>query len=383
MINRPRTFHVALCAVVAAAVAASPASAAVDIVFDFTYDTAGFFSDPSRRSILDQAAYAFESVIMDDLIAITPGTQYNTGDGDPSNDFSDTWTATFNHPGLNTSVQIVDMELAANEIVVFAGAKNLGGTTLGQGGPGGYSAFGIASFVETVATRGEGDTHSGDGTPATDFGPWGGAITFNLLEDWYFGSDPGGISSGESDFLSVAIHEIGHLLGFSTADSYDEHISGSSFFGPNAVKVHGGAVALEPDGHWLDGTTSGGRETVMDPILTSGTTKRELTPLDLAGFADLGWEIIIPSSLDGDFNGDGVVDQSDLTLVLSYWGSGSVPPEWSASFDGSIDQNELSSLLSNWGAGASASSVASVPEPTSVVIVTGAALLPLLRRRRS
>ena len=39
---------------------ASPVTAAIDIIFDYSYDTGNYFND-DRRYIMDQAAYAFES----------------------------------------------------------------------------------------------------------------------------------------------------------------------------------------------------------------------------------------------------------------------------------------------------------------------------------
>jgi hypothetical protein len=70
----------------------------------------------------------------------------------------------------------------------------------------------------------------------------------------------------------------------------------------------------------------------------------------------------------GDFNGDGRVDGSDLSLLLSNWGS-SVPPSpmgWtgSAPTASGIDADELSRLLANWGFGTSTA----IPEPTSLLI---------------
>ncbi len=57
----------------------------------------------------------------------------------------------------------------------------------------------------------------------------------------------------------------------------------------------GGAVPLSPDlAHWREGTADGGQETLMDPSITTGTRKL-LTGLDLAGLADVGWQVIVPS----------------------------------------------------------------------------------------
>ncbi|MEM7625492.1 MAG: serine hydrolase domain-containing protein [Planctomycetota bacterium] len=58
------------------------------------------------------------------------------------------------------------------------------------------------------------------------------------------------------------------------------------------------------------------------------------------------------SRLDGDFDADGVVGQTDLNLVLLNWGSGVLPEGWIAPTplnDGTIGQDELNAVLLNWG----------------------------------
>ncbi|MEM7625302.1 MAG: hypothetical protein AAF333_06715 [Planctomycetota bacterium] len=50
------------------------------------------------------------------------------------------------------------------------------------------------------------------------------------------------------------------------------------------------------------------------------------------------------STLAGDLDGSGYVDQSDLDIVLLYWGN-SAP----GNFNGAIGQGELDSVLLNWG----------------------------------
>lgn len=95
-----------------------------------------------------------------------------------------------------------------------------------------------------------------------------------------------------NDFYSVAQHELGHLLGFGTAESFDGKIVGTNFVGANS-----GTVALEPLGlgHWAQGTLStingvGSFEVAMDPSITMGTRKN-MTDLDWNGMRDLGWQV--------------------------------------------------------------------------------------------
>jgi hypothetical protein len=58
------------------------------------------------------------------------------------------------------------------------------------------------------------------------------------------------------------------------------------------------------------------------------------------------------AALDGDFNGNGRVEQADLDLVLLNWGrDASTPPGgWVNDLpDGRIDQEELDAVLLHWG----------------------------------
>jgi hypothetical protein len=73
--------------------------------------------------------------------------------------------------------------------------------------------------------------------------------------------------------------------------------------------------------------------------------------------------------LTGDFDGDGMIAQGDLDLVLLYWGTDSAMlPNFSGFHPtGLIDQDELDAVLLNWGAGLPLGS-AIVPEPPSAYV---------------
>ncbi|MEO1498813.1 MAG: Calx-beta domain-containing protein [Planctomycetota bacterium] len=63
--------------------------------------------------------------------------------------------------------------------------------------------------------------------------------------------------------------------------------------------------------------------------------------------------------VDGDFNADGRVDNTDLNLLLNNWGEPTVPSNWVNGFTGpAVNNDELNALLDNWGFGAGESSVA-------------------------
>ena len=268
------------------------ADAALTIQFDYTYDDGGFFSGANvgRRDLLAAAANVFTSRITDSLSAITP-------------DADNTWTPSIFDPrNTSNTLTFSGPAIAADTVLVFVGASNLGASTLGLGGPGGYGASGITqSWFDTLQGRGQAGALLA--TP-TDYGPWGGTLAFNSTSSWYFDPNPATVESftGLNDFFSVAVHELGHLLGLGTADSWkalevNPAVSGTSFTGTHSAALQGGNVPLSADnGHWAEGAMSTiagtltAQEAAMDPTLTVGTRKY-FTDLDYAGLQDVGWQL--------------------------------------------------------------------------------------------
>ena len=259
---------------------ASYQASAISIVFDYSYDSSGFFADAQRRSLLEAAGTALGSRLQDNLGAIT---------SDSVNSFD----VSFSDPGTGASTSINNYSIVENTLVIYTGGRDLG-STLGVGGYGGYSASGYSSFFDTL-NRGQAGV---DATPPTDFAPWGGSISFNTTANWYFDSD---LSTDAdivgNDFYSVALHELGHVLGLGTADSWNTWVNNTdgSFIGNNSLLAFGGAVPLNSDlSHWAENTMSTvngiAQEAAMDPNLTTGTRKF-FTELDYAALRDTGWEV--------------------------------------------------------------------------------------------
>lgn len=88
--------------------------------------------------------------------------------------------------------------------------------------------------------------------------------------------------------------------------------------------------------------------------------------------------VFVPPPVPGDFTGDGLVDNSDLNLLLANWGgvSNPLPNGWDGDppVGGLIDNDELNALLGNWGVG-----VTAVPEPATLVLTLLGAVA--MRRR--
>lgn len=241
---------------------------AVAIQIDYSFDTSGFFADAGRRAVLEQAAAEIGSRITTDLPGIAPGN-------------GNTWTASFFNPADGQYTSVSNPTIPANTIRVFVGARAVSGGQAGFGGTGGYSASGTQGFLDLLQSRWGGG-----------FTMWGGSIAFDSTENWYFGSSASGIGATQTDFYSVVIHELGHVLGVGTSQNWNAKISGGFFTGANAQAANGGAVRISGDGaHWAAGVQSDGRQAALAPYLTTGTRSAPFTSLDYAALKDIGWSV--------------------------------------------------------------------------------------------
>jgi hypothetical protein len=257
----------------------------VAILFDYSLDTSGFFTDPTRRATLEQAAATIAPRLTDSLAAIVPGG-------------GNTWTASFANPAVGGITDLPNLTIPSNTLLVFVNAANVGfADELGIASTG-FSVAGDGAWVELVSARGQPGALA---NPATDYAPWGGLITFSGTTNWHFGSDPP--PGDRFDFFSVATHELLHIFGFGASDSFNRNISGTSFVGPNATAVFGGPVPLNAGlDHFLEGTRVGGQIDPMVPAIGEGE-RRPVSSLDLAALRDIGWEIATNPSFvsDGGF----------------------------------------------------------------------------------
>ncbi|WP_416883568.1 DUF4214 domain-containing protein [Marivita sp.] len=231
--------------------------------FDYRFDSTGFFDDPARRSALEAAAAQWQAIIEDDFADVPAGTEFEIRN-----------PTTF-------ATETVRLDQPIDDILIFVGARAFDSSTLAIAGPDGGTVTGdIYAARISQDFRGSG--------AVTDFEPWTGSITFNSRSNWSFALD--GPVSGRSDFVSVAIHEIGHILGIGTSAAFDQWIRDGHFTGPNATWVNNGQpIPIEDDhAHVEEGFAD--NSVALDPILTTGS-RVVLSAYDAAMLADIGYQI--------------------------------------------------------------------------------------------
>jgi PKD repeat protein len=257
-------------------VVSGPATGPLSIRFDYSLDSNNFFASQERRDTLQLVANSIVSKFSDQLLAIRPAG-------------TDQWTARFLHPGTGAQTTLSNLVIEGNQILIFAGGRNFSGGELARGEKGGFSATSSSqTFIDTVKARGQ--TGALAATP-TDFGPWGGSVSFSLGANWHFGATTAGLDPGESDFASVASHELMHTLGFGLAASWTSKVAGG-FTGANAAAVYGQSpVPLNDANHWAASLVSDGRPAVMTPNSPAGV-RRLPTRLDYAAMQDIGWQVL-------------------------------------------------------------------------------------------
>lgn len=294
---------------------------AFNIQIDYSFDSNGFFGagNPSggsaggalARGAIEAAAGFFSAILDDDFDAIIPSG-------------SNSWTAQTLNPSGPGNIQIQNLSIAADTVVIYAGGQSLGGDTLGRGSLGGFAgASGNVSWFDNILRRGEQGTTRFSDNPVqpwessapNEAAPWGGGLTFD--NDNMADSIPGGYTwnfdhtvdplPGQADFYSLALHEIAHVLGFGTTDSFRTLITGDTpfarmFDGEATVAANGGELVfleqgLDPPGHFIDGQmsvifgTDTPQETLLDPTIDLGS-REELTSLDAAVFSDIGFNVV-------------------------------------------------------------------------------------------
>jgi len=240
------------------------AAGSFQIQFDYRFDTQGWFTS-ARKAALEAAARIWESIIADEFPDIPVGTPTPFVLNPETNEYI----------GSNN---IFNTDTLIDDVTIFVGARTLSGATLAVGAPSG-------NYTNEARYNG------------TDFEPWLGSISFDDSTNWFFDPTPNtatDIPLTQNDFISTAVHEIGHILGFNrSANVFNNLVVNDAFTGANTLAVNGGnPLPLQPgSAHIRDGYEFGGSgETLMDPTSSSGG--RQLpTILDAAILDDVGYTI--------------------------------------------------------------------------------------------
>jgi len=395
---------------------------AITVVMDYRYDL-GFFSmsttnGQAARATVNAAASYFSTLISDTLSSI-PFTNPLTG-----SDKAPVWRQVITHPGtgqanysissaanaaedglaasLGPASEYDDIRVPANELRVYAGGSDM--SQLAIGGTG-VSAFGTQAFRDTILQRGK---------PSNEYATWGGYVSFDTTGvAWHYRHDLP-VTSGMVDLYSVALHEIGHVLGLSTSTpQWNQFQPAGQFEGSAALaawkaddpsapaNATGIPTVSTTDHHWKDNVggapsvrskvigTHQLQEAAMDASIIVGTRKH-FTNVDGKALVDIGWTIppsafnAPAATLAADFNSDGLVDGADL----SAWGRAFRETAGAdADDDGDSDGADFLAWQRQRGlAGAGGSGEvagAAVPEANSAVLAgLGGAALAGARRRR-
>lgn len=246
-----------------------PTDIGLNIAFDHRFDRAGFFASPEARAVLSEAARQWGIWLRDDFETIVAGTVVYTRDPED--------------PSLE---EFFDIEADIDDVLVFVGSANRDGSLAGSSATAGFPS---ATDEPELRARLKERWDSAD-----DFEPWTAWMSFDNDQNWFFDATPqtsDDIPAGTSDALSVTLHELGHILGISPGAAFAAHVVDGAFHGPNAMAVYGGPVPLADGfGHIAAGVTIDGKVPVMSTEKPSGV-RYELTRLDLAMLADVGYEL--------------------------------------------------------------------------------------------
>jgi len=307
----------------------------LNIELRYELDTTNFFDEKkatgrAARDAMEAAAAFYEDLIVDRLEEI------NVADFQvPSDRFTRSWAPTYFEPGDNNPRVIpgmTDMIVPEDTLIVFVGARAL--STSAQGGPGGTD-FGIGDtspflWINQLIGRGEEGalqllTNGTFSSNPTDFAPWGGSVFFNSNTDWNFSTTDAGASTG-ADFLSVALHELAHVLGLGVVNDNSSWLplisSNGRYLGSLAEESHNGPL-FSDSVHWSSFRTAPTTDSLTLAVFgrNHGEGQRPLmlsvvgnefnfmvpTDLDVAALQDIGWEIRpapenfqVEIDLDGD-----------------------------------------------------------------------------------
>jgi hypothetical protein len=389
---------------------------AINIVIDYRYDTIdedGFFDTQQKKDALQAAANRFSNIITSTLrsasLTQTGSTDHRIGFTHPTTgaDYEVSAASSIASDSLAScpSGCYVANEyrgpwsIAANQFIIYPGARPLPGDTIAEANSGtGLNWTDVFDSPVSHLNRNFRTSYSHN-VPM-----WGGAISFDTAVTWHFNHNTTP-TAGTTDLYSIALHEIGHLVGLATGwDEWDIPASGDQFFGSNARDAYNADngtsltslnLVVGGDPHFRDGShdsyifqnatpnlvatvgTDLRQDLLMEPTanFTAAVKRFELTNVDVAALRDVGWNTVPQiTTQPGDYNKNGTVDAADYVVFSKGLASGGTYATWRANYgestSGGVQVNSLN--------------LAGVPEPASwLVLLTALLLLDVARPFRA
>ncbi len=264
-------------------------SEAVEIKIDYTYDTGNFFDTSEKREAIESVARLIGDMLDDKLLAVD-SSEFSS---------SSTWNVNLSHPSTGGVINFDDPVIPEDTIIIYVGARELGGSRVGLASSPGFGASGSTSWFNRIFGRGNPGAQSSEANLRTDVAPKLASVAFDTPRQWNFS-----LSQNQSgtEFVGVAIHEILHVLGIGQSGAWDNLLSGATFTG-NAAQNSFGRAPDADSGHFTSGLQSRTfgsfsqahgplRSSIMlSSLLDNNVTFNTLTDLDLAALADIGWEV--------------------------------------------------------------------------------------------
>ena len=226
----------------------APSNNGFNIEFDYSFDSTGFFDDPARRTALETAADIWENIIQDEFENIPAGIEMTVVNPSTGQD------------------ELIVLEEEIDDLRIYVGALSPP-----------FAIDIIEGALATISGNARGTVFS-NRFNSSDFEPWVGSISFlPLLENDDF-------------FISLTLHQIGHILGIGLAPIFRELGADGVFDRLNALAENGtNPIPLAEDlMHIQSGFVSAEGDSA---IMTSPLENDRPSRVDLAILADIGYEI--------------------------------------------------------------------------------------------
>lgn len=293
-----------------------------EVILDYTHDS--YFATNATARAAVEAAVADVNAVLNFAGTATTDRVTVTAPGGSFVELDFEFEFTNPTTGIGPTITPI-AALAANEIRVYAGVRQLDGVARGAGTPGAavYSGVvvsaGPADLAVAVASanaqaaavwgRGDGPVVStlegAFGGDDFNVGPTVASVSFDSdtnddgvtdFDNWHFDHTTA-VEAGKRDLYSVALTEVLTSIGFGTSISYNDLVQGNDWTGANVIALNGtGSGIIDSNGTRIANnvlSTSIVDGSVQEVALSSDGpelgTRTFLTDLDVAFLQDIGF----------------------------------------------------------------------------------------------